>query len=103
MTFQWKLLIVAILTVIVALVVLRIPTKPRQPSEGRNFVSAWLAIVTCALGVVGIVTVLDIETREPGSRHSLSLQQIERWLAGATTNPNEASKKAKLKMLLVKR
>jgi hypothetical protein len=50
---------------------------------------------------IGPATVLDIEVREPATRHSISLQQVERWLAGATTNPNEASKKAKLKMMLV--
>jgi len=27
--------------------------------------------------------------------------QVERWLAGATGNPREASKKARLKMILV--
>jgi hypothetical protein len=52
---------------------------------------------------IGPATVLDVEARQPGARHSLSLQQIERWLSGATTNPNEASKKAKLKMLLLQR
>jgi len=46
-------------------------------------------------------TVLDIEGREPATRHSISLEQVERWLAGTTSNPNEASKKAKLKMMLV--
>ena len=50
---------------------------------------------------VGLGTVLEIEVREPATRHSISLQQVERWLAGATANPNEASKKAKLKMMLV--
>jgi hypothetical protein len=50
---------------------------------------------------VGPGTVLDIEVREPGSKHSISRQQVERWLAGATTSPSEASKKAKLKMILV--
>jgi hypothetical protein len=55
------------------------------------------------LEVVGPGTVLDIEAREPGTRHVISLQQVERWLAGATANPSEASKKAKLKMLLLKR
>ena len=50
---------------------------------------------------IGPATVLDVEVREPGTKHSISLQQVERWLAGATTNPSEASKKAKLKMLLV--
>jgi hypothetical protein len=50
---------------------------------------------------VGPAVVLDVEVREPGNTHSISLQQIERWLGGATTNPNEASRKAKLKMMLV--
>jgi hypothetical protein len=49
---------------------------------------------------IGPATVVDIEIREPATTHSMSLQQVERWLAGATTNPNEAMKKAKL---LVKR
>ena len=44
-----------------------------------------------------------VEVREPGTRHAISLQQVERWLAGAATNPNEASKKAKLKVLLMRR
>jgi hypothetical protein len=52
---------------------------------------------------IGRATVLDIEVRNPSTRHSISLQQVERWLAGATTNPTEATKKAKLKMLLVQR
>jgi hypothetical protein len=51
---------------------------------------------------IGPATVLDVEVREPGTKHSLSRMQVERWLGGATTNPNEAVKKAKLKMLLVK-
>jgi hypothetical protein len=46
-------------------------------------------------------TVLDVEVRGPGTKHSLSLQQVERWLDGATSSPNEAVKKARLKMLLV--
>jgi hypothetical protein len=50
---------------------------------------------------VGSAVVLDVEVREPSTKHAISLQQVERWLVGATTNPNEASKKAKLKMLLV--
>jgi hypothetical protein len=51
---------------------------------------------------VGPATVLDIQVREAGTKHAISLQQVERWLAGATTNPSEATKKARLKMLLVK-
>jgi hypothetical protein len=52
---------------------------------------------------VGRATVLDVEVREPSTKHSISLQHVERWLAGATSNPNEATKKAKLKMILVQR
>lgn len=51
---------------------------------------------------IGPATVLDIEIRNPATRHAISLQQVERWLAGATTNANEAVKTAKLKALLVK-
>jgi hypothetical protein len=50
---------------------------------------------------LGRGVVLDVEVREPGNKHSISLQQVERWLDGATTNPNEATKKARLKMILV--
>lgn len=45
-------------------------------------------------------TVLDVDVHEPSTKHSISLQQVERWLAGTTPNPTEASKKAKLKMIL---
>jgi hypothetical protein len=50
---------------------------------------------------VGPSTVLDIEVREPGTKHAISIQQVERWLDGATSNLNEAVKKARLKMMLV--
>jgi len=52
---------------------------------------------------IGPGTRLDIEVREPGVRHTLSVDQVQRWLAGATTNPTEATKKKKLKLLLVQR
>ncbi len=47
-------------------------------------------------------TMLDIEVREPATTHSISLQQVERWLASTSTNPNEASKKVRLKMMLMR-
>lgn len=50
---------------------------------------------------IGGATVLDVAVREPATTHSLSLQQLERWLGGATSSPNEATKKAKLKTLFV--
>jgi hypothetical protein len=50
---------------------------------------------------IGPGTVLDVEVREPGTKHAISLQQVERWRASATPSPSEATKKARLKMLLV--
>jgi hypothetical protein len=49
---------------------------------------------------VGNGTALEIEVREPPTRHSLTLQQVERWLASPGT-PHDASRKAKLKLILV--
>lgn len=50
-------------------------------------------------------TQLDVDVREPvvAVRHSISLLQVERWLASATSNPSDASKKAKLKTILIQR
>ncbi len=50
---------------------------------------------------IGPATVLDVEIREPSTSHSLSLQQVNRWLDGATTNPSEATRKARLKMMML--
>lgn len=52
---------------------------------------------------IGPGTKLEIEVREPSTKHVLSVEQVERWLAGATANPTEATKKKKLKLLLVQR
>ena len=52
---------------------------------------------------IGPGTKLEIEIREPSAKHSITVEQVERWLAGATRNPPEATKKAKLKLLLVQR
>ena len=46
-------------------------------------------------------TVLEVEVREPSTKHSISLQHVERWLGGVSAKPSDASKKAKLKMILV--
>ena len=69
------------------------------------FEAAVLAVQTVRedpwLERIGPATVLDVEVRQPATRHAVTLRQVERWLAGATPNPTEASKKAKLKMILV--
>ena len=52
---------------------------------------------------IGPATKLEIEVREPAAKHTLTVEQVERWLAGATPNPTEATKKKKLKLLLIQR
>ena len=42
---------------------------------------------------VGPATVLDVEVRELLTKHSLSLQQVERWFDGATSSPLERRKR----------
>jgi hypothetical protein len=46
-------------------------------------------------------TPLDVEVREPATLHTITLQQVERWIGSTTSSPLEASKKAKLKLILV--
>jgi hypothetical protein len=52
---------------------------------------------------IGPATVLDVEIREPATKHSVSLQQVERYLDGASSSPNVGVRKAKLKNLLVQK
>ena len=49
---------------------------------------------------IGPATPLDVVVSEPGTHHTITLQQIERWLGGAGSPP-EMMRKAKLKELLV--
>jgi hypothetical protein len=49
---------------------------------------------------IGPGTKLDIEVRDTSTTHSVTWQQVERWLASPGT-PYDASRKAKLKMMLV--
>ena len=48
----------------------------------------------------GAATKIEIEVRDPATKHSVTLQQIERWLSGATISPNERVKKDRLKAML---
>jgi hypothetical protein len=43
---------------------------------------------------------LEIEVREPGTRHTVTLQQVERWLNGATGSPNDRVRRDRLKQML---
>ena len=52
---------------------------------------------------VGPATVFDVEVRELTAKRVVTLKQIQGWLDGVTTSPDEASKKAKLKNLMLSR
>ena len=43
---------------------------------------------------------LEIVARSPGSHHSLTVQQVQRWLNSVNASPADTLKKAKLKHLL---
>src|SRR5436305_9618332 len=50
---------------------------------------------------VGTATTLDIDIREPAAKHAVTLKQVEAYLASTSTSPHVASKKVRLKMLLM--
>lgn len=43
---------------------------------------------------------LEVDVREPATKHTITLLQIERWLSGATISPNERVKKDRLRAML---
>jgi hypothetical protein len=49
---------------------------------------------------LGPETRLEIQVREPGSHHTLSVQQVQRWIDSVNASPAETLKKAKLRQLL---
>ena len=51
-------------------------------------------------GALGPAAKIDVEVREPATKHTVTMQQIERWLTGATISPNERVKKDRLRALL---
>jgi hypothetical protein len=50
--------------------------------------------------VVGGAAKIDVEAGEPVTRHTVTMQQIERRLTSATISPNERVKKDRLRGLL---
>jgi hypothetical protein len=50
----------------------------------------------------GNATSLDIEIPESATKLSVTLKQVESWLASTSANPHVASKKVRLKMLLMR-
>jgi len=49
---------------------------------------------------MGIATRLTVEIREPVVSHQVSLPQIQGWLQGATSSPNERLREDRLRELL---
>jgi hypothetical protein len=49
---------------------------------------------------LGPATRLDVQVQTPAVRHEVTVQQIQRWLEGASISPNEMLRKAKLKAML---
>jgi hypothetical protein len=49
---------------------------------------------------IGAATRLEVEVREPVTRHVVTLLQVQRWLNGATPSPSDRVKKDRLKALL---
>ena len=45
-------------------------------------------------------TQLDIEVRQPATKHTVSLSQLRRWADGVAASPEETLKKRRLKALL---
>src|SRR4051812_14257356 len=43
---------------------------------------------------------LEILVREPSTIHSLTVQQLHRWVDGVTTSPAEVLRRARVKQLL---
>ena len=43
---------------------------------------------------------LEIQVREPSTVHSLTVQQLHRWVDGVTKSPAKALRRTKLKRLL---
>ena len=43
---------------------------------------------------------LEIQVRQPSTVHSLSVQQLDRWVDGVTASPAEVLRRARIKQLL---
>jgi hypothetical protein len=49
---------------------------------------------------LGPGTKLEIQVREPGTSHVVSVQQLQRWMNSTQNSPAETLRKARLKSLL---
>ena len=49
---------------------------------------------------LGPATKLEIHVREPGTHHSVTVKQLQRWLNESPASPADSLRKAKLKQLI---
>jgi hypothetical protein len=49
---------------------------------------------------LGPGTKLEIHVREPGTSHTVSVQQLQRWMISSVSSPAETLRKARVKNLL---
>jgi hypothetical protein len=49
---------------------------------------------------LGRGTELEVQVREPGTTHRVTVQQIQRWCDGVTVSPADTLKRVKLKQML---
>jgi hypothetical protein len=45
---------------------------------------------------------LEIQVREPSTIHSLTVQQVQRWIESVTTSPAKVLRRARVKQVLGK-
>jgi hypothetical protein len=85
-------------------------TEPDGPSH-RVQVEAETLYEAAALGLaafkqhgwsptIGPATRLEIQILEPSVVHTVSVQQVQRWLSGATASPYERVRKDRLRALI---
>ena len=48
----------------------------------------------------GQSAIIEVEVRNPAVKHTVSVQQLGRWLNGASTSPRESMKKIALRKML---
>jgi hypothetical protein len=49
---------------------------------------------------LGPATRLEIQVRQPATVHSLTVQQLQRWVDGVTTSPAEVLRRARVRQML---
>ena len=65
-----------------------------------RFAAAACTLSAPVTDTIGTATKLEVKVREPATKHTVTMWQIQRSLDEATPSPNERVKKDRLKALL---